>query len=124
MEIGSESWRYQDRKLVCNYCGKRALYDGSTTHWQMVRESLRRRVRAECELALNAASLGSDDHGMVSKELKAILKYLNISFGSGGPKNKHKEISPVWVVGQINRTLQRLFFETDVRKERGAHRRR
>ena len=38
MEIGSESWRYQDRKLVCSYCGKRALYDGSTTHWQMVRE--------------------------------------------------------------------------------------
>ena len=119
--IGSESWRFRDRRVVCSHCGKRALYDGSTTHWQLVRESLRHRVRAECELALQAASPGCDGHGVVSKELKAILKDLNICYGHGrGPKNNHKEIIPAWVVGQINRTLQRLFFEPDLRKERGA----
>ena len=120
LESGCESWRFQDRKLVCSHCGKRALYDGSAAHWKMVRESLRHRVRAECELALHSPE--SDGRGMVSKELKAILKDLNIGYGLGfgGPKNKHKEIIPVWVVGQINRTLQRLFFEPDLRKERKA----
>ena len=59
-EVGCESWRSQDLKTVCSHCGQYALYDGSRKHWQLVRESLRHRVRAECELAQMAAS-GSDD---------------------------------------------------------------
>ena len=84
----------------------------------MVQEGLRHRVRAECELALQAASPGCDGRGMVSKELQNILKDLRIFCGCGrGQKNKHQKIIPPWLVGQINKTLQRLFCE-EYRKER------
>ena len=52
--VGCESWRYKDLKIVCSHCGQKAVYDGSKEHWEFVRKSLKHRVRAECELAQKA----------------------------------------------------------------------
>ena len=50
-----------------------------------------------------------------------MLEGMNICYGVGrGATNKDTEVIAAWLVGQINRTLQRLLFERDMRKEREA----
>ena len=90
-------------------------------------------MRAECELAMRAfrARLEEADRAnrkklqermeelKMLKELQKMLNELTISYKSGGgPKNHAKQISEMWLGGQMYRTLQRLLYEPELHRER------
>lgn len=84
---------------------------------QIAEESLRHRVRTECEMAQKVIS--TKVAPKLLKQLKSDLQKLNISYGAGGGvKLSAKRISTRWLVGQINRTLNRLLFESNLGQER------
>ena len=92
--------------VLCSHCaGSEAiLQDCSKTYFQIAEESLRRRVRAECEMAQEVMS--NKVSPKLIKQMKEALKQLNISYGQGkGVRVNAKTIRTPWLVGQINRTL-------------------
>ena len=116
---GAEVWRYQDGFVVCSPCGAHALYDFGADHFQLARDSLRHRVRAEIEMAQKVITDTCD--AKISRGLQAALEDLQIVYGKGrGPKNSGKQIGRFWLAGQIYRTMERLSVEPDMRKERSA----
>lgn len=47
---GREHWGYHQRTVMCSHCGPEAKRDFSDNHFDELRTSLRRRVRAEIEM--------------------------------------------------------------------------
>ena len=133
-----DSWRYACGKLCCRFCGAFATADGSEEHVVQIRESLRRRVGWQLGEALSHVPK-SCAPGRQAK-LKAAIKQLNIRSGRGkgvraareskqqGVKAKQQakgvkaaaRESLVCLVGGIHMTLERLFPEDGVERERAG----
>ena len=114
---GRESWRYHSGHIWCSFCGGKGKKDFTQAHMDLVRVNLRRRVRAEAEMALELGGSAADKKE--TGDLKAALAGLEISFGhGGGPKGKDKTLEAIWLVAQIGRTLGRLLLEPSLMAER------
>ena len=128
-----ENWKYRQHKLICMHCGSRAgPYDGSAVCFTQVHGSLRRRVRSELQMAISFVRT-SHPKAMEIKLSKA-LSDLDIKCGRGrgrrpsrvshGPEGKvvkngsHNDLCGL--VLQIQRTLDRLLPEPNLRSERAA----
>ena len=119
-----ERWYYRSHRLVCSFCGsgtKLFFLDGSNTHHLAAHQSLRSRVRAELELALD--NVPESCTQKEEKELKSSMKALSIKFGSGrGPRYRCRQdcLQVGALVARIHRTLERLLPEPSLREERRA----
>ena len=120
-EFCLEAWKYRNHNMVCAYCGDNpGAHDGSQTRIHHAYQSLRRRVRTECELAF--ASVPNSCPPALKQALPKCINELGIKHGQGrgGRRKKDKIASHQWIVPQIYRTLDRLLVEPNMEKERAA----
>ena len=111
---GREHWA-----VMCSHCGASSKTDFSDKHFDDLRQSLRRRVRAEIEMA--QSKLPASCTNKMIAALTNSVRALKIEFGQGkGPRQHEKEIKSEWLVGQVYRTLERLAPEPSLRSERRA----
>ena len=117
-----DSWRYSCGKLCCRFCGAFATADGSEEHVVHIRESLRRRVGWQLGEALSHVpeSCAPDRQA----KLKDAIKQLDIRSGQGkGIKATGRctaTQSLACLVGQMHMTLERLYPEDGVERERAG----
>eukprot|EP00959_Pyramimonas_sp_CCMP1952_P064955 1356288-Pyramimonas_sp.AAC.1 len=104
--IGGESWSYVDHRMVCSFCGKRALLNWSGGHVDAMRASLRSRTMWLFNQSMETldaqvvehASSSSETLGAQKKALKRVFKDLGLTIGRGrGPRpGRARVISERW----------------------------
>ena len=115
----AESWRYLRSKLHCSFCGRDALCDGSRAHMEQIHDSLRRRVGWQLQEALRA--LPDTCPAGKQRKLTGAIKELDIHPGQGKSiRVGKKEQTLPCLIGQMHMTLERLYPEVTLCRERAT----
>ena len=120
-KFGAEWWHHVNHRMLCARCGRTATCnDGSQNSMKQACESLRRRVRAELEMALEHLPESCDS--TMRKKLKAATRDLEVKFGVGkAPRQvETKKVQLAWLATQLHRTRERLLPEKWAVQERSA----
>ena len=105
--------------MICSFCQRESLHDGSAKHMGELSNSLRLRVSYMLKQTL--ARLPSSCAGKTASRLRSACRSLDAGCGKGrGPRPGEKKFPLAWFCAQMHVLLERLLPEPDFRQERAT----